>query len=592
MKAERDSPSAVRVDPISLQVMTNAIYSIADEMIVALVRTAFSTNIKDRRDCSAAVFSSDAELVAQGEVGTPLHVGVMLPALQTTLGVIGMDDLEPGDDIIMNTPYPAGPGHLNDVTVFSPVFDEHQLVGFVGNTTHHVDMGGFAPGSMPFGVWEHYQEGLQIPPVRICRRGKLDEQLIRLITQNLRTSIEFVGDLKAQLAANNVGKRRIQGLIDKYGRDEVLFYMRELMNYSERRMLTAISKLPKRSCAYEDFLEGDGLNNNQIKISVRVTVDDSKITADFSDSDPQVLGPVNCRPPTVRACFYYVVKAILDPGLPPNSGAFRALHVVTKPGTLVHVEYPGALCNANIVMTQRVVDALLGAFSQIIPERVTAACSGTQNLLNIGGRDPRTGHLFNYVETYGGGQGAFLDRDGTSGVHTHMTNTRNAPVEVIESAYPLFIHRYGLVEESAGPGKFRGGYGLLREFEVQCEQTTITLSSDRFQLGPWGLFGGKSAKPGRAAVIHPDGSEEQLAPKVTRRVANGDRLLSVTPGGGGWGDPHARSPEDVRQDVVDALISPQTAADAYGVVLHDDLSVDTERTENARKKVVKNQVRG
>jgi N-methylhydantoinase B len=262
-------------------------------------------------------------------------------------------------------------------------------------------MGGLAPGSMPFGVWEHYQEGLQIPPVKIAQRGKLDEQLIRIIIQNLRTPVEFKGHLAAQIAANNVGKSRIQTLMDKYGKDEVFFYMAELMNYSERRILSAINSLPMVSHSSEDVLEGDGIIQEPIKIRVTVTVQDSGIVADFSASDPVVLGPVNCRPPLVRACVYYVVKCLLDPDLPPNSGAFRPISVVTKPGTLLEVDYPAALCNANIITTQRLVDVLTGAFSKIVPERVTAACSGTMNLLSIGGRDPRTGSLFNYIETYG-----------------------------------------------------------------------------------------------------------------------------------------------------------------------------------------------
>jgi N-methylhydantoinase B len=332
-------------------------------------------------------------------------------------------------------------------------------------------------------------------------------------------------------------------------------------------------------------LEGDGIIKGPIKISVTVTVQNSQIVADFSQSDPQAMGPVNCRPPTAKACVYYVVKALLDPGLPPNSGAFRPLSVITRPGTLLEVEYPGALCNANIVMTQRLVDVLMGAFSKIIPERVTAACSGTQNLLNIGGRDPRTGLLFNYVETYGGGQGAFFDRDGTSAVHTHMTNTRNAPVEVIESAYPFFIHQYGLVPESAGAGKFRGGFGMVREIEILGEQTTVTVSSDRFETCPWGLFGGQNAKPGSAAINHLDGSQEQLPSKITRRIKRGDRLVSVTPGGGGRGDPKERSPEEVRRDVVEELISVNTALDVYGVVMQEDLSVDLDATAHRRRQI-------
>jgi N-methylhydantoinase B len=547
--------------------MTNAIYSISDEMVAALVRTSYSTNIKDRRDCSGAIFTRAGDLVAQGEVGTPLHLGVMLPALRSALRVFKPDSLEPDDDVVLNTPYPEGPGHLNDVTLISPVFYAGKLVALVANMAHHVDVGGFAPGSMAFGVWEHFQEGLQIPPVKLVKKGKLDKELIRLISQNLRTPEEFRGDLAAQIAANNVAERRLQALMAKYGEQTVLAYMSEIMDYSERRLAAAIRKLPEQSQSFEDRLEGDGISQAPIAIRVTVTVRDGRIVTDFTASDRQVLGPLNCRPPSVRACVYYVAKALLDAGLPPNSGAFRRLEVITEPGTLLEVEYPGAVCNANIITTQRIVDVLMGAFLQLIPERVSAACSGTMNLLNIGGRHPNTGELFNYIETYGGGQGAMIDRDGTSAVQNHMTNTRNAPVEVIESTYPFLIRSYGLVPESAGPGKFRGGYGMCREIEVLADRVTVTLSSDRFENGPWGVEGGGSARTGNCKVIFPDGTEEALPSKVTLVLQKGARLISTTPGGGGWGDPHHRSPELVRKDVAEGLISRESALEVYGAVL-------------------------
>jgi N-methylhydantoinase B len=580
----RENPVATeaQLDPITLQVMTNAVYSVADEMIAALIRTSYSTNIKDRRDCSGAIFTREGQLVAQGEVGTPLHLGVMLPAVRTALQTVPPEALEPDDDVVLNTPYPEGPGHLNDVTLVSPVFYEGELVGYVANMSHHVDVGGFAPGSMAFGVWEHYQEGLQIPPVKIVKKGKIDDELVRLITTNLRTPFEFKGDLAAQIAANNVGERRLQGLMRKYGKNHILFYMGKIMDYSERRLRAAIQKMVEGAYSFEDYLEGDGISAGRVAIRVTVTVKEASIIADFSASDPQVLGPVNCRPPSVKACVYYVAKALLDPGLPPNSGAFRPLEVITRPGSLLEVDYPGALCNANIITTQRLVDALLGAFLQIIPERVSAACSGTMNLLNIGGRDPRTGELFNYIETYGGGQGALIDRDGMSAVQNHMTNTRNAPVEVIESSYPLHIHGYGLVPESAGPGRFRGGYGMRREFEILADRVTVTLSSDRFEISPWGVAGGENARPGSCKVVQPDKSVRELPSKITCALTNGSRLISTTPGGGGWGNPRERPPELVRQDVVEELISRQSALKIYGVVLNDDLSVNAEATSAHR----------
>ena len=553
------------VDPITLQVMTNAIYSIADEMMVALVRTSFSTNIKDRRDCSGALFTRDCQVVAQGEIGTPLHLGLMLATVRGALKEFPENSLQPGDDILINTPYPEGPGHLNDMTLVSPVYHQQELVGYVANMAHHVDVGGFAPGSMPFGVWEHYQEGLQVPAVKIRKKGEFDEELIRLISKNLRTPVEFRGDLSAQVSANNVAKTRLLDLIDKWGRETVLFYEKELMSYSERRIKAVIEELPSGSHTFEDYLEGDGISQKRFAIRVRVTIEEGRIKADFRDSDPQVAGPLNCRLPSVQACVYYVVKVLLDPGLPPNSGAFRPIEILTRPGSLLEVQHPGAVCNANIITTQRIVDVLLGAFLQVVPERVCAACSGTMNLLNIGGTDPRTGLLFSYVETYGGGQGALFDRDGTSGVHSHMSNTRNAPVEVIESTYPLFIRRYGLVPESAGAGKFRGGFGMIREIEIESDGTVVTLSSDRFEIPPWGNFGGSPAKTGSCSIVHPNGQEEKMPSKVTRPIEKGSRLRSITPGGGGWENPRERDPERVRQDVTEELISRETAEQVYGV---------------------------
>jgi N-methylhydantoinase B len=574
--------SVPQVDAVTLQVMTNAIYSIADEVVAALIRTSYSTNIKDRRDCSGAVFNPDGDLVAQGEVGTPLHLGVMQPAVRTALRAIPPDSLEPGDDIILNTPYPEGPGHLNDVTLVSPVFVDDRLVAFVANMSHHVDVGGFAPGSMAFGVWEHYQEGLQIPPLKISKRGLVDQNLVRLITANLRTPFEFRGDLAAQIAANNVGERRLHALMKKQGVDEVLRCMTAIMDYSERRLRSAIDALPAGTYSFGDCLEGDGLSTELVTIRCTVSVAQSAIQCDFRDSDAQVLGPLNCRPPSVRACVYYVAKALLDPGLPPNSGAFRPLTVLTRPGTLLEVDYPGAVCNANIITTQRIVDVLLGAFYQIVPDRVCAACSGTMNLLNLGGRHPSTGQLFNYIETYGGGQGALHDRDGTSAVQNHMTNTRNAPVEVIESTYPLLIRDYSLVPESAGLGRFRGGFGMRREFEFLADRTTVTLSSDRFACRPWGLEGGGEARPGGCQVTHPDGQIESLPSKITTVLIKGSRLISTTPGGGGRGDPLERSAEKVRQDVLEELISPETALQVHGVVLRADLTLDEQATLQRR----------
>jgi len=573
-----------RIDPITLEVIRNALCSISDEMSAALIRTAYSTNIKDRRDCSCAVYLPSGEVVAQSEIATPLHLGVMPAVVQTVLQRFPVSAMDPGDDIIMNEPYPAGPGHLNDITLVSPVFFKGKPVGLVANQAHHVDVGGYAPGSMPFGVTEIFQEGLQIPPVKIVKKNVIDEEIASLIADNVRTKVEFRGDLLAQVASNNVGERRFLELVAKYGREDVLRYLREIMNHSERQMREGIRKIPDGTYEFEDFIEGDSISEDLIKIKVRVEVKGDEVLADFTGSSPQVQGPLNCRKASTAACVYYVLKCIVDPGIPPNSGAYRPIHVVAPEGSVLDSQYPHSTVHSNIITTQRVVDALLGAFLAAVPHRVMAAHHGTQNLLNIGGTNPRTNRLFNYIETYGGGQGAFHNQDGMDGIHSHMTNTRNAPVEVIEATYPLRVERYGLVPDSEGPGRCRGGMGMEREFTFLAPNLTITVSSDRNKIRPWGVLGGKAAANAKCLLLE-DGSERALPSKITRKVREGARFRTVTSGGGGWGNPFEREPEHVRWDVLEGLVSFERARTEYGVAIHPDTyEIDKEKTARIRAK--------
>jgi N-methylhydantoinase B len=570
-------------DPIRLEVIRNALYSVSDEMSAALVRTAYSTNIKDRRDCSSAVFLVSGEVAAQSEIGTPLHLGVMPAVVQTVLGRFSLSDLHPGDDIIVNQPYPAGPGHLNDITLVSPVYWKRRLVALTANQAHHVDVGGYAPGSMPFGVTEIFQEGLQIPPVKIVKSNVVDEEIAALISDNVRTKSEFRGDLLAQVACNNVGEKRLVELVDKYGPDDFLRYIKEILNYSERLMREGIRRIPDGSYSFEDFIEGDSITDARIKIAVTVRVQGDEVTADFTGSSPQVQGPLNCRPASTAACVFYVMKCIVDPGLPPNSGAYRPIHIIAPAGSILNAQYPASTVHSNIITTHRVVDTLLGAFIQAVPERVMAAHHGTQNMLNIGGLNPRTGKLYSYVETYGGGQGAFHNQDGMDGVHSHMTNTRNAPVEVIEAAYPLRIESYGLVPDSEGPGRYRGGVGMQRAFTFLAPESTITCSSDRNEISPWGVFGGRAASPARCLIRDQDGQEHRLPSKITRRVVAGEGFRTVTSGGGGWGPPAERDPEKVRWDVLEGLVSLERASSEYKVVIdRESYEIDWEKTRDLR----------
>lgn len=349
-----------KIDPITLEVIRNGIYSICDEMLAALIRTAYSTNIKDRRDCSCAIYLIDGKVVAQSEIGTPLHLGVMPAVVQTVLKRFPPAALHPGDDIIINEPYPAGPGHLNDITLVSPVFYGGKPVALVANQAHHVDVGGYAPGSMPFGVTEIFQEGLQIPPVKIVKKNTVDDEIVRLISDNVRTKTEFRGDLLAQVASNNVGEKRFVELVAKFGIESLLCYLNAIMDYSERRMRQGIRGIPDGSYGFEDFLEGDSISEDMINIKVKVVVDDDEVTADFTGSAPQVKGPLNCRKASTAACVYYVIKCVVDPGVPPNAGAYRPINVIAPEGSITDSQYPHATVHSNILTTHRIVDALMG----------------------------------------------------------------------------------------------------------------------------------------------------------------------------------------------------------------------------------------
>ena len=577
-----------RVDMITLQVVMNAFFSITDEMNMALIRTAYSTNIKDRRDCSCAVYTAEGEVISQTELGSPVHLGIMPSALDNALARFRLEELEEGDHVIVNVPHPTGPGHLNDITMVSPVHVDGKIAFLVANMAHHVDVGGYAPGSMALGLREIYQEGLQIPPVKIVKRGVLDKELMSFITQNVRTSIEVEGDLHAQMACNNVGRKRLKELAGRYGLAALSTYVQEMFDYSERRMRAGLRTVPKGSYSFEDYIEGTPLTQELIKIKATVSVEEDEILFDFTGTDPQVEDSVNSNEACVKTACYYIVKVLVDPGLPPNVGSYRPIRIIAPKGTVINSDSPAAIANATIITAPKMVDVLLGALLPAMPERAAAASNGVTSLFNIGGLDPRTGRLYNYIETYAGGQGAMHNQDGMDAVQCHMTNTRNAPVEVIESVYPLRIRSYGLVPDSDGPGRFRGGLGMRREIEVGSEKTTLTVSTDRSRLQPWGAFGG-SGGGNSSCLVESNGKAEKLAySKMTRKVDRGDVVTIITPGAGGWGDPLSREPEKVLRDVVEEFVSIERAAECYGVVIRRaglrSYEIDHPATERLRSK--------
>jgi N-methylhydantoinase B len=535
------------LDPISFEILKNSLISIAEEMGVVLRKSSFSPNIKERRDYSCALFNASGQLVAQAE-HIPVHLGAMPYSVQAVLKEF-KDDLAEGDDIILNDPYRGGT-HLPDITMVSPIFFKKNLVGFGANRAHHSDVGGVTPGSMSALSRDVNQEGIRIPPIKLWAEGKPNWQLLDFVLSNVRTPDERLGDLRAQRAANLVSAKRLGELLKKSRVPTVETGMNQLIDYSEELMLKKIRELPRKSSSAIDYLDDDGFGTIDIPVRVKVTIGQQSITFDFSGSAKQVQGPLNAVYSVTLSAVYYVVRCVTDPSIPANAGCFKPIQVKAPSGTIVNAEPPAPVAGGNVETSTRIVDVTLKAFSSIIPERVCAACQGTMNNVTIGGIDPRTGKYFTYYETIAGGFGARYTKDGVDGIHSHMTNTLNTPVEALESAYPLRIKKYELVRGSGGRGRSRGGLSIRRDTELLAQGSTISLMGERQRHGPWGLSGGLSGAPGMYGIVR--GSRiNRLSSKTTLTANRGDVLTVTTPGGGGYGTPGLRTKERIWQDRAD-----------------------------------------
>ena len=509
-----------------LEVFRNRLISVAEEMGIVLQRTAFSPNIKERRDLSCAVFSREGELLAQAE-HIPVHLGSMSLAVREAIEKV---PLEEGDAVLLNDPYSGGT-HLPDVTLVSPVYFGGELLFYVASRAHHADVGGAAPGSMSLST-SLFQEGIVIPPIKLIERGKVREDVLSLILRNVRTPEERRGDLAAQIMANRVGVRRMREVIETYGVDETLAYCRELIDYAERFMREVIRDIRDGEYIFEDFLEDDGLGRRDIRIKVRIRVSGDEAVVDFSESDPQVEGSVNAVRSITVSAVYYVFRCLLPQDAPTNEGCFRPVKVVTRRGTVVDAEFPAAVAGGNVETSQRIVDVVLGALSKALPEVIPAASQGTMNNVSVGGINPATGESFTYYETIGGGMGAWAGGDGESAVHSHMTNTMNTPVEALEHAYPFLVRRYAIRRGSGGKGRRRGGDGIVREIEFLTD-VEVAVLSERRRIPPYGLFGGEPGAVGRNRIVR-GGRIEDRPGKFTERLRRGDILRIETPGGGGY----------------------------------------------------------
>ncbi len=509
-----------KLDPVTLSVLASAFSGIAEEMGAVLIRGSYSSNIKERRDCSAALFDARGRMVAQAE-HIPVHLGAMPEAVVAVME----KDPEPGDVFALNDPYSGGT-HLPDITLVSPVSLDEEIVGYAVTRAHHSDVGGMSPGSMPSGSREIFQEGLIIPPVRLMQGGEYVGEILDLILANVRTPALRRGDLRAQIAANRLAETRLGELVERRGRDTVLAAFDEVIAYTERRTREAIRELPDGEHSAEDVLEGDGITDDDIPIEASVEIRDAAMTIDFSGTSGAVAGNVNCPLAVTRSACYFALRILLPGDVPANAGTYAPLDIHAPEGSLVNAGSPSAVVAGNVETSNRIADVVLAALSGFAPERIPAQGQGTMNNLIIGGsRDSG----WTYYETIGGGQGASAKGPGPSGVHVGMSNTLNTPVEAFELEYPMRVERYELLYGSGGKGEHRGGDGIVRSVRV-LEPATLSLLTDRRRHGPRGVAGGQPGEPGSNLL-----NEEELPSKTGRELEPGDVVTVRTPGGGGYG---------------------------------------------------------
>jgi len=529
----------MKIHPIEFEVFKNLFLSIAEEMGVTLCRTGFSPNIKERLDYSCAVYNADGETIAQGD-HMPVHLGAMPLSVRAAIDAFPMD---PGDIVMLNDPFHGGT-HLPDITLVSPVFligressrgnRERKPTFYVANRAHHSDVGGMSPGSMPV-AREIYQEGLILPPVKLASRGVMSRDVMAILLANVRTPDEREGDLTAQIAANRVADARLRDTVTRYGRRRTLAYASALQDYTAKVLRAAIRAIPDGRYDFEDALDDDGFNDRRVTIRAAVTVRGDRATIDFTGSDAQVSGSVNANyAMTLSACLY-AFRCLVGDDVLYNAGVSRSLDVIAPEGSIVNARRPAAVAGGNVETSQRITDVVLGALGKALPDIVPAASQGTMNNVTIGGADPRTGRRFAYYETMGGGMGGRNGLPGISGVHTHMSNTRNTPVEAIEHYLPVRIRQYAIRRGSGGDGRWRGGDGLVREYEMLTD-TTATILSERRIGRPYGARGGAPGQSGRNTLIRADGLEQTLPGKIELQLRPGDRLRIETPGGGGFGE--------------------------------------------------------
>ena len=553
----------MRVDPVTFEVVNNALVGVAEQMAATILRTSYSTVIREMLDYSTAVFDLDGRIIAQS-CRIPIHLNSMSRSLRTTLDEsIPIGEWEEGDIVVTNDPYKGGQ-HLPDIQTFLPVFHRGTLVAICGTLGHHLDVGGMRPGSYAGEAVEIYQEGLRIPPIKLFVRGRLDERLFDLIGCNIRLPDITIGDLRSQTAALEIGRDGVIELIERYGADTLRACMEEATVASEARLRARIRELPEGRYRGTYFVDDDGVLDEPIRIVTTLTIEGGSIHVDFTGTDPQRRSPINATLSSCESATYFAVLSILDPTIPANYGVYRPIRITAPEGTVVNALPPAPVVGRNAI-THTIVNALTIALAEVVPERITAAYYGMSNVYILSGEGGADGRGWIFFDIEVGGGGGRPAKDGLDCYSQGIHNLANTPIEMVETTYPLRFARYELIPDSGGAGRSRGGLGVRRDIEFLDEHGALDTQFDKFKVAPFGLFGGGDGAKGRL-VLNPDGPEpRELASKtVALELRRGDVVSMWTQGGGGYGAPGERSTEAIVQDIREGKLSPEAAQERYG----------------------------
>ncbi len=556
-------PSAI-ADPIRMEVFSNRLLAIAEDMGQILIRSSFSSNIKERRDASTALFDAQGRLVAQAD-HIPIHLGAMIGAVEAILARRPVETMAPGDAFICNDPFLAGGSHLPDISIITPIHHDGAVRFFAGNIAHHADVGGRTPGSTSGASRSIFEEGIRLPVIRVARAGEIDEDLLELIAHNTRDPEERLLDLRTQIGTNVRGAAMVQALIERMGWPAVAQAIEDVLAYTGRRLRNRIAALPDGDYSFERSMDDDGLPGPMVPIRCTARIRGERLELDFAGSGPQARGAINLPDSALKASVYYCVKAVLDPGLMPNQGIIDPIVITAPEGSIVNPSPPAAVA-ARAVTSNRLCGAVFGALFQALPpERVMASCNDSTSATSVSGWHPRRKATYVYPESMGGGAGAFHDRDGMDAVHVHTVNSTNLPVEALELEYPLLLDEYCLVPDSGGAGRRRGGLGMARQIRILQDGTAFSARSDAHLVPAPGVFGGHPSNVTRILRNPGTDREEALHSKASGLVLDAGETIRVeTLGGGGWGPPSERPVEALAADLREGKVSRRAAERDYG----------------------------